>query len=89
MSAANCHYPPLKTVDIRSQSPKSQGNINVLMGRLSDQGVVYRVQKGIYEYTALKFHEYLRRRRERLEKLGYDSGQPGPQQSTFYFRTKP
>jgi hypothetical protein len=32
------------------------------MGRLADQGVLYRVQKGVYEYTAPKFHAYLERR---------------------------
>jgi|HubBroStandDraft_6_1064221.scaffolds.fasta_scaffold245786_2 hypothetical protein len=85
MTAANCHYPPLKTVDIHSQSPKSQGNINVLMGRLSDEGVVFRVQKGIYEYTAPKFHEYLRRRRERLDKQGYDYPRPTVNPSTIYY----
>lgn len=36
--------------------------MNVLMGRLAEQGVVYRVQKGVYEYTAPKFHQYLQRR---------------------------
>jgi hypothetical protein len=35
------------------------------MGRLADQGVVYRLQKGLYEYTAPKFHEYLSRRKSR------------------------
>ena len=32
------------------------------MGRLTEQGVLYRVQKGVYEYTAPKFHQYLQRR---------------------------
>ena len=57
-----CPYPPLKTSDIRARSRKSDGNINVLMGRLTEQGVLYRVQKGQYAYTAPKFHEYLIRR---------------------------
>ena len=35
---------------------------NVLMGRLMDQGVLYRKSKGVYEYTAPKFHQYLQRR---------------------------
>lgn len=62
VSTAACPYPPLRTVDIRARSTKSEGNVNVLMGRLTEQGVLYRVQKGVYEYTAPKFHQYLRRR---------------------------
>ena len=66
MATAHCPYPPLKTADIRNHSPKTDANVNVLMGRLADQGVVYRIQKGIYEYTAPKFDGYLARRAERL-----------------------
>lgn len=66
LSTAACPYPPLRTADIRSRSAKSDGNVNVLMGRLTDQGVLYRVQKGVYEYTAPKFHQYLGRRVARL-----------------------
>lgn len=62
LATSTCPYPPLRTADIRSRSAKSDGNINVLMGRLTEQGVIFRVQKGLYEYTAPKFHEYLRRR---------------------------
>ena len=62
LATAGCSYPPLKTADIRRRSAKSEGNINVLMGRLAEQGVLYRVQKGQYAYTAPKFHEYLIRR---------------------------
>jgi len=62
MLSAHCTYPPLRTSDIRGMSAKSDGNINVLMGRLTEQGVLYRIQKGQYEYTAPKFAEYLRRR---------------------------
>lgn len=67
MVSGSCPYPPLKTADIRSHSSKSDGNINVLMGRLTDQGVLYRVQKGQYEYTAPKFWEYLQRRQRALD----------------------
>lgn len=66
MLSAACPYPPLKTADIRSRSEKSDGNINVLMGRLTDQGVLYRIQKGQYAYTAPKFAEYLQRRKDAL-----------------------
>lgn len=71
MVTAACSYPPLRTADIRGQSPKTEGNVNVLMGRLADQGVVFRVQKGLYEYTAPKFHDYLQRRRQRLAERGH------------------
>lgn len=62
LATADCPYPPLKTNEIRSHSDKSDGNINVLMGRLTEQGVLYRTQKGQYDFTAPKFHEYLKRR---------------------------
>lgn len=62
LSTAGCPYPPLRTADLRTRTDKSDGNVNVLMGRLTDQGVLYRVSKGTYEYTAPKFHEYLQRR---------------------------
>lgn len=62
LDTAACPYPPLRTGDIRARSPKSEANVNVLMGRLTEAGVLYRVQKGVYEYTAPKFHQYLARR---------------------------
>lgn len=62
LSTAACPYPPLRSSDLLARSRKSEGNINVLMGRLAEQGVLYRVQKGVYEYTAPKFHQYLQRR---------------------------
>jgi type II secretory pathway predicted ATPase ExeA len=65
---ADCPYPPLKTSDIHTSTSRNQGNVNVLMGRLADQGVVYRIQKGQYEYTAPSFHEYLIRRKARLSR---------------------
>ena len=60
-----------RTADIHRRAGKSESNVNVLMGRLAEQGVVFRVQKGQYEYTAPKFHEYLKRRAQRFS-------QPGP-----------
>lgn len=66
MATAACPYPPLRTADIHALSDKSQGNVNVLMGRLVEQGVLYRVQQGQYEYTAPKFHTFLQRRMQRL-----------------------
>ncbi|SDY27348.1 AAA ATPase domain-containing protein [Modestobacter sp. DSM 44400] len=67
MSTGRCAYPPLRSVDIRGRSDKSEGNVNVLMGRLTEQGVLYRIQKGVYEYTAPKFHQYLERRLAALD----------------------
>ena len=67
IATAKCPYPPLRSADIRGRSQKSDGNVNVLMGRLVDQGVIYRTQKGIYEYTAPKFHEFIKRRAARLD----------------------
>lgn len=62
LATARCAYPPLRTSDIRAGSHKSEANVNVLMGRLTEQGVLYRVRKGLYEYTAPKFYQYLQRR---------------------------
>ncbi|MGH9070882.1 MAG: hypothetical protein ACRDX8_06885 [Acidimicrobiales bacterium] len=66
MATADCPYPPLKTRDIHARSGKKEGNVNVLMGRLTDQGVLFRIQMGQYEYTAPKFHAYLQRRSARF-----------------------
>lgn len=71
MVTSRCPYPPLRTADIHTRSGKTVGNVNVLMGRLAEQGVVYRIQKGHYEYTAPKFEDYLRRRSSRLTERGH------------------
>jgi len=68
MSTAGCQYPPLRTADIHTRAGKSVSNVNVLMGRLAEQGVVFRIQKGQYEYTAPKFHDYLQRRAAQISK---------------------
>lgn len=65
LATAACPYPPLRVADIRSHTERSEGYINVLLGRLVEQGVLYRLQKGQYEYTAPRFHDYLRRRQAR------------------------
>ncbi|MCU1438875.1 MAG: hypothetical protein JWP66_1962 [Naasia sp.] len=64
---SECSYPPLRTAEVHEHTERKEGNVNVLMGRLAEQGVVYRTSKGIYEYTAPKFHEYLKRRRRKDE----------------------
>lgn len=62
LASAACAYPPLVVADLNETVDKSPGNINVLLGRLVETGVFYRVRKGQYEYTAPKFREYLERR---------------------------
>ncbi|AKU92608.1 RecA-superfamily ATPase implicated in signal transduction [Vulgatibacter incomptus] len=58
-------YPPLHAADIKDVSDKSSGNINVLLGRMVESGVIYRVRMGQYDYTAPKFRQYLLRRARR------------------------
>lgn len=62
LATGRCPYPPLRTADLREHSDKSEANVNVLMGRLAEHGLLYRLQKGVYDYTAPKFHAYLQRR---------------------------
>jgi DNA-binding transcriptional ArsR family regulator len=62
LASASCPYPPLRASDLNSASDKTPGNVNVLLGRLVDAGVIYRIRKGEYAYTAPKFRDFLRRR---------------------------
>jgi DNA-binding transcriptional ArsR family regulator len=62
LASAECPYPPLAVADLNEAVSKTPGNINVLLGRLVDNGVLYRIRKGQYEYTAPKFRDYLQRR---------------------------
>lgn len=62
IDSAQCSYPPIMVADINAQSPKSPGNINVLLGRLVEANVLFRVRKGQYKYTAPGFRDYLLRR---------------------------
>lgn len=55
-------YPPILVSELNAHSSKSSGNVNVLLGRLVAQNVLYRIRKGQYEYTAPGFREYLLRR---------------------------
>jgi DNA-binding transcriptional ArsR family regulator len=64
LATADCPYPPLVVADLNEAVSKRPGNINVLLGRLVDSGVLYRIRKGQYEYTAPKFRDYLLRRTE-------------------------
>lgn len=65
LASAACPYPPLRVSDLNEATDKSPGNVNVLLGRLVSQGILYRLRKGQYEYTAHKFYEYLQRRTAR------------------------
>jgi AAA ATPase domain len=62
LASASCAYPPLRASDLGAVSDKTPGNVNVLLGRLVEAGVLYRVRKGEYEYTAPKFRDFLLRR---------------------------
>ncbi|HEV3035960.1 MAG TPA: ATP-binding protein [Solirubrobacteraceae bacterium] len=62
LASADCDYPPLVVADLNAVISKTPGNINVLLGRLVDSGVLYRIRKGQYEYTAPKFRDFLLRR---------------------------
>jgi DNA-binding transcriptional ArsR family regulator len=64
IASADCDYPPLVVADLNRAISKTPGNINVLLGRLVESGVLYRVRKGQYEYTAPKFRDFLVRRGE-------------------------
>ena len=65
--SASCSYPPLVISDLSRRSPKSDGNINVLLGRLVQANVLFRPRKGQYLYTAPGFSEYLKRRAEKQQ----------------------
>lgn len=62
LASSSCLYPPLRASDLGEASEKTPGNVNVLLGRLVEAGVLYRVRKGEYRYTAPKFRDYLLRR---------------------------
>jgi hypothetical protein len=62
LASAECPYPPLVVADLNVAISKSPANVNVLLGRLVESGVLYRVRKGQYEYTAPKFRDFLVRR---------------------------
>jgi hypothetical protein len=62
LASADCEYPPLVVADLNAVISKTPGNINVLLGRLVESGVLYRIRKGQYEYTAPKFRDFLQRR---------------------------
>lgn len=62
LATSRCNYPPLNVSELNAESPKSPGNINVLLGRLVAANVLFRERKGAYRYTAPGFLDFLRRR---------------------------
>lgn len=64
LASASCPYPPLRASDLGEASEKTPGNVNVLLGRLVEAGILYRIRKGEYAYTAPKFRDFLLRRSE-------------------------
>jgi len=64
LDSARCSYPPLIVAELNAQSPKSSGNVNVLLGRLVSSNVLFRPRKGQYQYTAPGFRDFLKRRND-------------------------
>jgi len=62
LGTAFADYPPLVVSQLNDTIDKTPANVNVLLGRLVDNGVLYRVRKGEYDYTAPRFRDYLLRR---------------------------
>jgi DNA-binding transcriptional ArsR family regulator len=62
LGTALADYPPLVVSKLNDAIDKTPANVNVLLGRLVDNGVLYRLRKGEYDYTAPRFRDYLLRR---------------------------
>ena len=62
LGTADAEYPPLIVAKLNDAINKTPANVNVLLGRLVDAGVLYRLRKGEYDYTAPRFRDYLLRR---------------------------
>jgi len=62
LGTADADYPPLVVSKLNAAIAKTPTNVNVLLGRLVDAGVLYRLRKGEYDYTAPRFRDYLVRR---------------------------
>lgn len=62
LGTADADYPPLVVSKLNDAINKTPANVNVLLGRLVDAGVLYRIRKGEYDYTAPRFRDYLVRR---------------------------
>lgn len=80
LATAYCRYPPLVVADLNEAINKTPQNVNVLLGRLVENGVLYRIRKGQYEYTAPKFRDFLLRRTGQVQE-----SEPGwPEDSTLF-----
>jgi DNA-binding transcriptional ArsR family regulator len=66
LGTADADYPPLVVSKLNDAINKTPANVNVLLGRLVDAGVLYRIRKGEYDYTAPRFRDYLLRRTQRV-----------------------
>jgi DNA-binding transcriptional ArsR family regulator len=62
LGTAGAEYPPLTVSKLNDAINKTPTNVNVLLGRLVEAGVLYRLRKGEYDYTAPRFRDYLLRR---------------------------
>jgi DNA-binding transcriptional ArsR family regulator len=84
LATAECDYPPLVVADLNEAISKTPANINVLLGRLVESGVLYRVRKGQYEYTAPKFRDFLLRRTGRVRCDADRRPHPGPSHPSLF-----
>jgi AAA ATPase domain len=70
LGTASAKYPPLVVSQLNDTINKTPANVNVLLGRLVDNGVLYRLRKGEYDYTAPRFRDYLLRRAKAQDASG-------------------
>lgn len=73
LGTAFADYPPLVVSKLNDAINKTPANVNVLLGRLVDNGVLYRLRKGEYDYTAPRFRDYLLRRTQSETGSPHDS----------------
>jgi DNA-binding transcriptional ArsR family regulator len=71
LGTADAEYPPLVVSKLNDAINKTPANVNVLLGRLVDAGVLYRLRKGEYDYTAPRFRDYLLRRTKASREAHY------------------
>lgn len=74
LGTADAEYPPLVVSKLNDAINKTPANVNVLLGRLVDAGVLYRLRKGEYDYTAPRFRDYLLRRTVKSRKEASRAG---------------
>lgn len=78
LGTAFADYPPLVVSKLNDAINKTPANVNVLLGRLVDSGVLYRLRKGEYDYTAPRFRDYL------LRRASVETGAAGGKASTLF-----